>query len=380
MKAMSFTRLLAAASCLACVIATVAVAAPPRTGPGPIDPTLPVERPVRPALPALPGPASMMIESRLGFMIDTPLLAFNNTGVLTYTTANGLLTVSADPLAMLLSAGNPPVLIFPTAGGKVVEIGVSLAGDGSLVGGVPGDDLLVTGRVDLGGGDVRDGTLLTGEVTEYMGENGSGTTDFHSFRFTVTGGLLNDIFGSDVAIELTSEMSNFTGNYAVNFSGEAKGNIGVVECTGTIGDFVWLDLDGNGIQDDGEDGIKNVQLILTDADGNTTTAVTNGAGFYQFSGLCAGTYTVMVNPDSLPADVDITLINAPGSNDANDSNDPAGTTVTLPQNDSMDQDTDFGYVPVTASLGDYVWEDLDMDGINDGNEPPIEGVMVNLYD
>jgi len=44
------------------------------------------------------------------------------------------------------------------------------------------------------------------------------------------------------------------------------------------------------------------------------------------------------------------VINAPGSNDQNDSNDPDGTTVTLPANDSMDQDTDFGYVPQEPSL------------------------------
>ena len=33
-----------------------------------------------------------------------------------------------------------------------------------------------------------------------------------------------------------------------------------------------------------------------------------------------------------------------------------------------------------ASLGDYVWFDFDRDGVQEGNELPIEGVEVNLYD
>jgi hypothetical protein len=32
-----------------------------------------------------------------------------------------------------------------------------------------------------------------------------------------------------------------------------------------------------------------------------------------------------------------------------------------------------------CSIGDFVWEDLDHNGIQDGNEPGIEGVTVNLY-
>ncbi|MBX2870716.1 MAG: hypothetical protein KTR30_01410, partial [Saprospiraceae bacterium] len=33
-----------------------------------------------------------------------------------------------------------------------------------------------------------------------------------------------------------------------------------------------------------------------------------------------------------------------------------------------------------ASLGDYVWFDFNQDGVQDDNEPPVEGIEVNLYD
>jgi hypothetical protein len=34
----------------------------------------------------------------------------------------------------------------------------------------------------------------------------------------------------------------------------------------------------------------------------------------------------------------------------------------------------------TPSLGDFVWEDVNGDGIQDGTEPGVEGVVVRLYD
>ncbi|MDH3588000.1 MAG: hypothetical protein OEQ74_01220, partial [Gammaproteobacteria bacterium] len=364
-----------ALSLFVCLIAVPVVAGPLGTT-FPNDPTIPIVKPVKPALPGMPDDTLPMIESRLGYMIASPILFFDNTGVLTYTAAGGVLDIDADPLAIRLNAIDPPILIFPSGGNRYVTIDAIVDNGGDLVGGVPGNDLEIFGEVTING-DTFSGMLLTGEVTGYMGEDGVGTTDFHSLRFTVTGGLLAGLYGSDIGIEITSEMSNFTGNYNVNFAGEAKGNVGVIECTGTIGDFIWLDENGNGIQDPGEPGLENVGLTLTDSDGNQTMTATDKNGFYQFTGLCAGDYTVTV--DMPPPDLDPTDINAPGSNDGNDSNDPDGTPVTLTDNSSSDQTIDFGYVELLGSLGDYVWNDVNMNGVQDVDELPIEGVMVNLY-
>ncbi len=51
---------------------------------------------------------------------------------------------------------------------------------------------------------------------------------------------------------------------------------------GSIGDFVWNDLNGNGFQDEGEPGIANVNVILQEVGGGGTSAVTNANGFYEF--------------------------------------------------------------------------------------------------
>ena len=63
---------------------------------------------------------------------------------------------------------------------------------------------------------------------------------------------------------------------------------------GAIGDFVYLDLNTNGTQDDGEiTPLNNVPITLTYADGRMTSTLTVD-GFYLFPNLPSGIYTVTV--------------------------------------------------------------------------------------
>ncbi|MEL6140971.1 MAG: SdrD B-like domain-containing protein, partial [Bacteroidota bacterium] len=144
----------------------------------------------------------------------------------------------------------------------------------------------------------------------------------------------------------------------------------------SLGDFVWLDTDGDGIQDNGEPGIEGVTVNLLDNNGNQiATTTTDATGFYEFTDLEPDTYQVeFVTPAGLtpsPADQ--------GGDDALDSDALAGG-VTAPITLSSGEDNptiDAGYFE-TASLGDFVWLDTDADGIQDFGEPGIEGVTVNL--
>ena len=62
----------------------------------------------------------------------------------------------------------------------------------------------------------------------------------------------------------------------------------------TIGDRVWDDANGNGT-DEGEPGIANVTVILTDANGVEVARTTTDAnGNYHFTGLVPGAYTVSI--------------------------------------------------------------------------------------
>ena len=76
-------------------------------------------------------------------------------------------------------------------------------------------------------------------------------------------------------------------------------NIGCV-LPGRIGDFCWLDLDGDGLQGMNEPGIPNVRITLT-RDGMTVAeTVTDQYGFYRFNDLYPAEYTIEVDvPDEV---------------------------------------------------------------------------------
>jgi hypothetical protein len=68
-----------------------------------------------------------------------------------------------------------------------------------------------------------------------------------------------------------------------------------------IGNFVWADIDSDGIQDLGEPGVENIQVNLLDNAGNPVmdggspvTTTTDGNGYYIFSGLDNGSYMIEV--------------------------------------------------------------------------------------
>src|SRR6185295_12003835 len=142
--------------------------------------------------------------------------------------------------------------------------------------------------------------------------------------------------------------------------------------TASVGDRVWLDGDGDGVQDAGEAGINGVTVELLDNGGNVLASqVTAGDGNYTFSNLNAGNYSVRVVAATLPAGLAQTF-DLDGTGTAN----IAAFSLAAGQNRT---DVDFGYRG-TASVGDRVWTDTDGDGVQDAGETGINGVTVELLD
>jgi hypothetical protein len=114
-----------------------------------------------------------------------------------------------------------------------------------------------------------------------------------------------------------------------------------VDCNASIGDYVWFDVDQNGIQDGVDVGLEGVLVKLFDANsgpiGQTTT---DANGFYEFNGLCAGHYVVEVDESTLPDGYSATLCLA--GNDPGLDNDCSPAQVLLASGDARD-DIDFGY-------------------------------------
>ncbi|HEX2835594.1 MAG TPA: GEVED domain-containing protein [Thermoanaerobaculia bacterium] len=161
----------------------------------------------------------------------------------------------------------------------------------------------------------------------------------------------------------------------------------------SLGDFVWVDLDEDGIQNDGPTGRNGVPVTLftPGVDGVADTlddvplasAITSNGpdsapGWYTFPGLAPGNYFVRITRPPL-----FELTARDTTTDANDSDANAlgsSPVVSLAVNEN-NPTLDFGLVPTAlAALGDYVWFDRDSDGAQ--NEPVtdgVNGVTVHLY-
>ena len=146
-----------------------------------------------------------------------------------------------------------------------------------------------------------------------------------------------------------------------------------------IGNLVWEDLNGNGIQDEANTGIPNVEVQITGMTGNgsgfTDTTFTDESGMYYFTELVPGTYHIDIVP---PTGYEISYQNE-GSNDSLDSDiDENGSMMMeVLTGDEMNSIYDAGlYLP--AKIGDLVWNDLNANGLQDSLETGIENVTVVL--
>lgn len=149
---------------------------------------------------------------------------------------------------------------------------------------------------------------------------------------------------------------------------------------GSIGDTVFRDNNGNGIQD-GEPGVPNVTVQLKDCSGNVLqSTTTNSNGNYSFGNLSAGCYTIGVPlPDGFaysPQDQ--------GGNDDTDSDVNPGAGMTSNINLGAGQNltnVDAGLVPQGGGdtcIGDRTWRDTNANGIQDSNEPGLDGIEIYL--
>ncbi len=164
----------------------------------------------------------------------------------------------------------------------------------------------------------------------------------------------------------------------------------------TVGDFVWNDLNRDGIQDEDEPGLPDVTvaifntntgLPLVDADGNPRTVVTDEFGQFLFADLSPGNFYLTLS--DIPIGFEATVQNV-GSNDSVDSDlysnvsqtTPTGPLVDGVQYTALDAGLFDREAGLVADIGDRVWYDYDGDGIQ-GTSPDEYGltdVAITLYD
>ena len=150
--------------------------------------------------------------------------------------------------------------------------------------------------------------------------------------------------------------------------------------TGAIGNRVWNDVNGDGVQDAGEAGISNVTVTLYNDhnldgvyDNAVGTTTTDASGFYIFDNIDPNAYVVEIDDSTLPANLATTPTGDPDKDADNISNPmivAPGDVVLL---------GDFGYQPTSGStISDVVFVDANADGIQGVDEPGIPGVTMQL--
>jgi uncharacterized repeat protein (TIGR01451 family) len=150
-----------------------------------------------------------------------------------------------------------------------------------------------------------------------------------------------------------------------------------------LGDYVWEDTNGNGLQDAGEPGVPGVAVGLLDAGGTQIlTATTDASGLYLFDNLDPGQYSVVFTPPSGYSLTyrDVTPASVAGATDANDSDadQASGCTIATTLVSGEDDRTWDAGIYRPAAIGNRVWEDLNGDGHQDTGEPGVSGVTVTL--
>jgi len=241
---------------------------------------------------------SRQLLTLIGIIPNFPLTKFDSSGALQYTAATQVFDVNATPLSFQLNSSTAPTTITGTPTPHI-EMDILVDNSGNLIGGNGHpNDFDMTGTVVVNS-STYSGTLLTGKVLQFGYQYNSGTsTSQFDFRFQTTGGSLQPFFvGMDMGVTMASEnSSSFTGSFANNFSGGAKGTVGPISPlpTGVYG-YKFDDLNDNGV-DNSDPRLSGWTITLAGNDdlGNAvsemTTTSTNGE--YSFTGLAPGTYTI----------------------------------------------------------------------------------------
>ena len=274
-----------------------------------------------------------------------------------------------------------PALADITVGNKVwIDAdgdGVQDVGEAAAVG--------VAVKIYLAADDTLSGTDTTDGTGAYSLTVADGT---YYLKFTAPGGYEfsakdqggDDTADSDVNADGTTDTVNATTNDL---------DCGLIELT-SVGGMVFDDLNGDGIQDSGEDGVANVTLQLWytddatygDADDaliNTTTS--DGDGEYSFGNLVASQdyYLKLV----LPANYGASPMDQ-GADDAADSDfDPDAAKLytdifSVAYSEEVD-DVDAG-IYGTVTVRGRVWDDEDGDGVRETGEGNLDAnATVKIY-
>ncbi|MDY7092235.1 MAG: SdrD B-like domain-containing protein [Acidobacteriota bacterium] len=213
--------------------------------------------------------------------------------------------------------------------------------------------------------------LIDPEGTVYLNDNPSGNQEWEQFRIAT--GPFDPATADFPAASLPvgtwvvrargvdMQNLNFWRFFHPVLCSEPDGSPCVALRSYLLGDTVFADDDGNGVQDAGEAGIEGVTLLLLDSDGDlVASTVTDADGYYEFP-VDGGFYSVTVAATNFLAGGALEGLELTTAFDPFDVEVVDDNILTL----------DFGY-RATGSIGNFVWYDANGDGVF--NEDPGSGL------
>jgi hypothetical protein len=198
--------------------------------------------------------------------------------------------------------------------------------------------------------------------------------------------------GTDTRLDSDLDPRTFASDPIVLGPGDVRNDIDVgTFAGGLVGDFIWSDTNGNGVQDMGEPGVAGVTVTLTSSgtdgipgntDDDVRTTVSAADGSYTFTAVNPGTYTISVPPVVVVSGHGYSI--AP-RNSGTDTYADSDVDVTTGRSSAVTifaglnaTDLDIGLVPGSASIGDRVWIDSNGNGLQNAGEPGLVGINVAL--
>lgn len=277
-----------------------------------------------------------------------------------------------------------------------VDAGVSDPGTASLAGRVfcdENDNDVDDAEPGVGGVTVEllnaSGTVIATEVTAADGSyefTGLNAGDY-SVRFPteVDGKILvgANVGGDDTIDSDADQTTGETGTISLEIGERSEDNDAGIEDPGTaaLKGRYFCDENDNDV-DDAEPGISGARVVLLTAAGAfVAETVTADDGTYEFTGLTAGDYRVVFDPDATGK---VFVAQDVGGDDTVDSDvdQTTGETGVIPVAiGQVVEDVDAGVEdPGTASLGDKVFLDTNGNGVQDSGEAGVADVEVLLLD
>ena len=219
---------------------------------------------------------------------------------------------------------------------------------------------------------------LTTTQASFNGGGGATTTKFVRFSDFQTSG--NFSFSNLASFEIefnTTNLANVDLRLA-NVTAErlaASLDFGNQSNLAQISGFVYVDANNNGVKDVGEAPITGVTIAIARTDNGgvfNSTTQTDGNGFWQFTGLNPGTYSVTeTQPNNFVDGLD--TIGSAGGTTGNDQ----FTNIVLTAG-ANSVNNNFGEQVRQSSIAGIVYVDANNNGVRDAGETGIPNVTITL--